>query len=195
MDRRSRPSRLRIHARRLSRGSYVRVDASGPSSRGGSLSLSPGRAILYGTLVVVAIDLMDAIVFFGLRGVRPIRIFHSIAAGLLGRSAFSRRSGYGAARGVSPFLHCAGHRLGLLPGEHPCARADAPRGDLRAAVRRGRVNLDEPGGPAVVGRGQADVPAAGAGEWPSHSHVRRRTAQRAVRPSRKRREIVMIRWR
>ena len=64
------------------------MDASGPSSRGGSLSLNPGRAILYGTLVVGAIDLIDAIVFFGLRGVRPIRIFHSIAAGLLGRSAF-----------------------------------------------------------------------------------------------------------
>jgi len=32
---------------------------------------------LYGTLVVGAIDLIDAIVFFGLRGVRPIRIFNT----------------------------------------------------------------------------------------------------------------------
>ena len=52
------------------------------------MSLSPGRANLYGTLVVGALDLIDAIVFFGLRGVRPIRTFQSIAAGLLGRAAF-----------------------------------------------------------------------------------------------------------
>ena len=36
------------------------------------------------------LDLLDAFVFFGLRsGVRPIRILHSIAAGLLGRASFS----------------------------------------------------------------------------------------------------------
>jgi len=47
------------------------------------------RAILLGGLVVGALDALDAIVFFGLRsGVRPIRIFQSIAAGLLGRAAF-----------------------------------------------------------------------------------------------------------
>jgi len=46
------------------------------------------RAVLYGTLVVGALDAIDAIVFFGLRGVAPGRIFQSIAAGLLGRAAF-----------------------------------------------------------------------------------------------------------
>lgn len=46
------------------------------------------RAILYGTLVVGVLDALDAVVFFGLRGVRPIRIFQSIAAGVLGRAAF-----------------------------------------------------------------------------------------------------------
>lgn len=51
-------------------------------------TLSAGEAILYGTLVVGALDAVDAIVFFGLRGVTPIRIAHSIAAGLLGRAAF-----------------------------------------------------------------------------------------------------------
>jgi len=50
--------------------------------------LTAAQAILYGTLVVGALDALDAIVFFGLRGVAPVRIFHSIAAGLLGRSAF-----------------------------------------------------------------------------------------------------------
>jgi hypothetical protein len=50
--------------------------------------LTAAQAILYGTLVVGALDALDAIVFFGLRGVAPVRIFHSIASGLLGRSAF-----------------------------------------------------------------------------------------------------------
>ena len=44
--------------------------------------------ILYGTLVVGTLDLLDAIVFFGLRnGVPPVRIFQSIAAGIYGRAA------------------------------------------------------------------------------------------------------------
>lgn len=56
--------------------------ASGPRT------LSPVRAIVYGALVVGALDLLDALVFFGLRGVAPVRICQSIAAGLLGRAAF-----------------------------------------------------------------------------------------------------------
>jgi hypothetical protein len=47
------------------------------------------RAIACGTLVVGALDALDAIVFFGLRGATPTRIFQSIAAGLLGRPSFS----------------------------------------------------------------------------------------------------------
>jgi len=47
------------------------------------------RAVLFGTLVVGGLDALDAIVLFGLRGATPTRIFQSIAAGLLGRSAFS----------------------------------------------------------------------------------------------------------
>lgn len=50
--------------------------------------MGSSRAILYGTLVVGVLDALDAVVFFGLRGVRPIRIFQSIAAGVLGRAAF-----------------------------------------------------------------------------------------------------------
>jgi hypothetical protein len=54
-----------------------------------SRTLSPVRAIVYGALVVGALDLLDALVFFGLRsGAAPIRICQSIAAGLLGRAAF-----------------------------------------------------------------------------------------------------------
>jgi hypothetical protein len=65
--------------------------------------VSPVRAILSGTLVVGTLDALDAIAFFGLRsGVPPIRIFQSIASGVLGRASFNGgvRS---AALGV--FLH------------------------------------------------------------------------------------------
>jgi uncharacterized membrane protein YagU involved in acid resistance len=46
------------------------------------------RALAAGTLVVGTLDLLDAVVFFGLHsGVPPVRIFQSIAAGWLGRAA------------------------------------------------------------------------------------------------------------
>ncbi len=47
------------------------------------------RALFVGTLVVGALDLADAFIFFGLRGVSPIRILQSIASGLLGRPAYA----------------------------------------------------------------------------------------------------------
>jgi hypothetical protein len=48
-----------------------------------------GRAILVGGLVVGTLDALDAVIFFGLRnGTAPIRIFQSIAAGVLGRASF-----------------------------------------------------------------------------------------------------------
>lgn len=46
------------------------------------------RALLVGGLTVGALDLLDALIFFGLRGARLIRIPQSIAAGLIGRAAF-----------------------------------------------------------------------------------------------------------
>ena len=52
--------------------------------------LTPARAILYGTLVVGTLDIVDAFVFFGLRsGTPPVRILQSIASGWLGRAAYS----------------------------------------------------------------------------------------------------------
>ena len=66
-------------------------------------SLSPARAILYGTLTVGTLDILDALIFFGLRGAPPIRIFQSIAAGLLGRDA-ARAGGLPTAF-LGGFLH------------------------------------------------------------------------------------------
>ena len=52
------------------------------------MTLTTGRAILYGGITVGALDLIDAFLFFGMRsGARPIGILHSIAAGFLGRDA------------------------------------------------------------------------------------------------------------
>jgi hypothetical protein len=50
--------------------------------------LSPAKALLFGALTVAFLDGLDAVVFFGLRGVKPILIFQSIASGLLGKAAF-----------------------------------------------------------------------------------------------------------
>lgn len=49
--------------------------------------MRPARAIGLGGLTVGALDALDAMVFFGFRGVSPGRIFKGIAAGLLGPSA------------------------------------------------------------------------------------------------------------
>jgi hypothetical protein len=52
-----------------------------------------GRALVVGTLAIGILDITDAFIFFGLRGVSPVRILQSIAAGLLGRDAFSGGAG------------------------------------------------------------------------------------------------------
>jgi hypothetical protein len=57
--------------------------------------LTPARALLLGALAVGTLDGLDAALFFGLRGVAPLRVFQSIASGLLGRAAF--RGGVAAA--------------------------------------------------------------------------------------------------
>ena len=54
----------------------------------GGMTLSTGRAILYGGLTAGTLDLIDAFVFFGLRSnAQPAAILQSIAAGFLGRDA------------------------------------------------------------------------------------------------------------
>ena len=50
--------------------------------------MTPRKAVILGTIVVGTLDILDALIFFGLRGARPVRIFQAIAAGLLGRKAF-----------------------------------------------------------------------------------------------------------
>ena len=46
------------------------------------------RAILVGGLIVGTLDIADALIFFGLRGVSSLQILQSIASGLLGRAAY-----------------------------------------------------------------------------------------------------------
>lgn len=59
--------------------------------RGPPRGLSSGRpapTLIMGGLTVGLLDGLDAILFFGQRGVSPIQIMQSIASGLLGRAAY-----------------------------------------------------------------------------------------------------------
>jgi hypothetical protein len=54
------------------------------------IRLTSAQAIVYGGLAVGTLDILDVIIFFGLRNhVSPIRILQSIAAGVLGKASFS----------------------------------------------------------------------------------------------------------
>jgi len=67
--------------------------------------LSPARAILYGTLVVGTLDIVDAFVFFGLRsGTTPVRILQSIASGWLGRAAYTGGAGAAALGAITHYF-------------------------------------------------------------------------------------------
>jgi hypothetical protein len=53
-------------------------------------TLTSTQGIVYGGLAVGTLDILDVIIFFGIRNhVGPARIFQSIAAGLLGMASFS----------------------------------------------------------------------------------------------------------
>jgi uncharacterized membrane protein YagU involved in acid resistance len=45
-------------------------------------------AILWAGLIAGTLDITDALVFYGLRGVPPVRLLQNIASGLIGRGAF-----------------------------------------------------------------------------------------------------------
>lgn len=49
----------------------------------------PAAALALGALVVGSLDILDAFVFWAVRGVRPSRVLQGIASGLLGRASFS----------------------------------------------------------------------------------------------------------
>jgi hypothetical protein len=49
--------------------------------------MSPRRALLLGAAAVGVLDILDAFVFFGFRGVPPLRILQAIASGLVGPAA------------------------------------------------------------------------------------------------------------
>ena len=47
------------------------------------------RTLALGALVVGTLDILDAFLFWAVRGVRPDRVLQGIASGLLGRSSFA----------------------------------------------------------------------------------------------------------
>jgi hypothetical protein len=60
-----------------------------PDSPNSPIPPFPFRAALVGGLVAGALDIADALVFNGARGVAPHRVLQAIASGLLGRDAFA----------------------------------------------------------------------------------------------------------
>ena len=84
---------------------------------------SVALGILVGGLVAGVLDITDAIVFHGLRGVAPIRILQAIASGALGRDAFAGGASSAAlglslhfviALGAASVYGLASRRWGLL---------------------------------------------------------------------------------
>lgn len=59
------------------------------ATTGATAARGPARSIAIATLAVAALDLADALIFFGLRGVSPDRVLRGIAAGLLGPAAIT----------------------------------------------------------------------------------------------------------
>ncbi|MGA2194134.1 MAG: hypothetical protein ABSH40_02610 [Bryobacteraceae bacterium] len=53
-------------------------------------------AILWAGLIAGTLDISDALVFYGLRGVPPVRLLQNIASGLIGRGAFQGGAGTAA---------------------------------------------------------------------------------------------------
>jgi hypothetical protein len=47
------------------------------------------RALALGTLTVAILDIAEVLVFYAVRGVSPLRILQAVAAGALGRAAFT----------------------------------------------------------------------------------------------------------
>jgi hypothetical protein len=48
------------------------------------------KAIALSCLIAGSLDISDALIFYGIRGVSPVRILQGIASGLLGRAAFTQ---------------------------------------------------------------------------------------------------------
>ena len=81
------------------------------------------RAIVWGGLIAGTFDLIYAFVWYGARGVSPLRIMQSIASGLLGKSAYEGGVATAALGGVLHFFilivaaavyYAASRRLALL---------------------------------------------------------------------------------
>jgi len=69
-------------------------------------------------LVSGVLDLSDALIFYGLRGVKPVLILQSVASGLLGRAAFSGGAASAVLGTLCHFTIAFTHDLlfGALPG-------------------------------------------------------------------------------
>ena len=124
------------------------------------MRLSGRQAILYGTLVVGTLDLIDAVVFFGLRGSTPIRIFQSIASGWLGRAAAYAGGLPTAALGVATHYVVA---FGIVVTYYVCGRRFSllTRHPIPCGILYGLLAY------LVMNRVVIPLSAIGATTWPS----------------------------
>jgi hypothetical protein len=85
------------------------------------------RAALLGGLVAGALDITYAFVAYGLLGVTPFRILHSVASGWLGRAAYEGGAAT-AALGLAShlFITCAAATLYVLASRRVPALAEHP---------------------------------------------------------------------
>ncbi len=92
---------------------------------------SPCRCLIAGTL-----DISDALIFYGLRGVSPVRILQGIAGGLIGRAAFTMGARSALLGLLLPLLHRnhLGHHLHLRSSRLPLSRRPFLWGGLYGLV-------------------------------------------------------------
>ena len=160
----------------MARSNGTPLRACGGFLRSGRLiGLSVPKALLYGTLAVGILDILDAFIFFGLRGARPLRILQSIAAGLLGKEAFNGGWGSAALGLAVHFFIAFVIVLVFLTGKPTSAPPDPARRDRWPDLRRRGLSRDDLRGRARVRCGRTR-PARMAGRLERHadSHVRGR---------------------
>jgi hypothetical protein len=93
-------------------------------------------AILWGGAIAGAFDLTYATVFYGLRGVKPIRVSQSIASGLLGPKAYEGGFATAILGVVLHFVIAIGAAHGVLSAEPQTRVPDAKAHPWGSAVWR-----------------------------------------------------------
>ena len=91
------------------------------------------NAVLWGGLIAGTLDIADALIFHGVRGVAPWRILQAIASGLLGREAFTGGA-WTATLGLGLHFFIATTVAAVTHGQPAAPRSHCPPRPLRSRV-------------------------------------------------------------